>query len=116
MVKGPDQTLILKFKGVNMRAESAGGPSTSSSGESSRLGLRPARHIAGFSIRNDEGEQIVPIWDARVGLSGDTVILNLTGEVPKKAQLWYGCGHNPYCNLTDSLDMAVPALADCSTT
>ena len=38
------------------------------------------------------------------------MILNLAGELPKKAQLWYGRCHNPYCNLTDGLDMAVPAF------
>jgi sialate O-acetylesterase len=110
VVKGPDQTLILKFKGVNMRPEPAGRPGAVGSGARAGVGLRPARHIGGFSIRNEEGAEIVPIFDACVGVSRDTVVLRLTGEIPKKAQLWHGHGRNPYCNLTDSLDMAVPVF------
>jgi hypothetical protein len=30
--------------------------------------------------------------------------------VPEGANLWYGHGLDPYCNLTDGLDMAVPVF------
>ena len=44
------------------------------------------------------------------GTRRDAVILRLTGPVPEGAQLWYGWGFDPFCNLTDSLDMAVPVF------
>jgi carbohydrate esterase-like sialic acid-specific acetylesterase len=114
VTKGPQNTLIVKFKGVNVESSSPGMPGfrrrfpTGAAVEGA--GLQPARHIAGFSIRNEEGTEVLPIFDARVALSGDSVILKLTGDIPKKAQLWYGRGHNPYCNLTDSMDMAAPVF------
>ena len=50
------------------------------------------------------------IFEAGVGKARDTVVLKLTGPVPAKASLWYGYGMDPYCNLTDGLDMAVPVF------
>ena len=38
------------------------------------------------------------------------MILKLAGRVPANASLWYGYGLDPYCNLTDGLDMAVPVF------
>jgi sialate O-acetylesterase len=124
-----DRTLLVKFKDVN-RARAPGPPPVASSGfvqaapaptlpgrpesRSTRgesfTGLEPARHIAGFSIRKDDGTEIPLIYDAAVGPSQDTVILKFTGAVPKGANLWYGYGFDPDCNLTDALDMAVPVF------
>ena len=73
-------------------------------------GLRPERHIAGFSIRKEDGTPIPSIFEAAVGKARDTVVLKLTGPVPAKAYLWYGYGLDPYCNLTDGADMAVPVF------
>jgi len=50
------------------------------------------------------------IFDAAVGNARDTVVLKLAGPVPEKASLWYGYGLDPYCNLTDGADMAVPVF------
>jgi hypothetical protein len=97
VVKGPDRKLSLKFKGVNRRKKQ-------------EAGLTPPRHIAGFSVRRADGTEVPLIFDAAVGADGETVVLKLTGAIPKGAQLWYGYGLDPYCNLTDSLDMAVPAF------
>jgi hypothetical protein len=114
VAKGPQHTLIVKFKGVNFERSSAGRlmqyQAMVNAFTTDAAGLQPARHIAGFSIRNEEGTEVLPIFDARVALAGDSVILKLTGDIPKKAQLWYGRGHNPYCNLTDRLDMAAPVF------
>ncbi|WZO98288.1 sialate O-acetylesterase [Isosphaeraceae bacterium EP7] len=74
------------------------------------LGLQPAHHIAGFSIRKADGAEIPLIYEALVGPSRDAVILKLASKPPAGAQLWYGYGLDPYCNLTDSLDMAVPVF------
>ncbi len=125
--KRADHTLVLKFKGVNRTlaepASSSGrnipggslsaalnGPTYPPSVNQSLQGLWPARHIAGFSIRKEDGTEIPLIFDAGVGKSNDTVELKLIGDIPAGAFLWYGYGLNPYCNLTDSLDMAAPVF------
>jgi sialate O-acetylesterase len=89
--------LVVKFRGVNVR-------------EASRSGLRPARHVAGFSVRRPDGSEIPLIFEAAVGPTPDSVTLKLIGPIPRGVQLWYGYGLDPYCNLTDGLDMAVPAF------
>jgi hypothetical protein len=99
--RGPNNSLVVKFKGVNAPASQA--PRDS-------YGLRPLRHIAGFSIRNEDGSEIPLIYEAHVGESKDNVVLKLTGKVPEGSRLYYGWGFDPYCNLTDSLDMAVPVF------
>ena len=100
VVKGPDRKLLLKFKGVN--------------GQKKDGGLRPERHIAGFSIRRADDTEIPLIFDAAVEPDRETVVLKLTGDIPPGSQLWYGYGLNPYCNLVDGLDMAVPAFGPIS--
>jgi sialate O-acetylesterase len=126
VTKGPGNTLVVKFKGVNMgpgrpagmAAFGAGGrggmmgfgASTMSPGEASGFGLKPERHIAGFSLRREDGTLIPAIFEACVGQARDTVILKLDSPVPRSASLWYGHGLDPYCNLTDGLDMGVPVF------
>ena len=76
------------------------------------VGLKPARHIAGFSLRKKDGAEAPLIFDAVVGKARDTVVLKLNGPLPDKEKtfLWYGYGFDPYCNLVDALDMAVPVF------
>jgi hypothetical protein len=119
-MRSGDRTLIIKFNGVNRVPISTpasaapgsrlSGPSLAPSPGQSLTGLQPARHIAGFSIRKDDGSETPLIHDAAVGPSQDTVILKLTGAIPKGSKLWYGYGFDPYCTLTDALDMAVPVF------
>jgi sialate O-acetylesterase len=99
VVKGPHHTLLVQFKGVNLRGEG-------------RPGLRPARHIAGFSIRDQGGKPLDVIYDAAVGPDARTVTLKLVPHraFPAEGFLWYGYGLDPYCNLTDGLDMAAAAF------
>lgn len=106
---GPDNTLLLKFRGVN-RAAAIGGPMMPGPGVAGADGLRPERHIGGFSIRAVDGREIPLIFEAAVGPSRDTVVLKLAGPPPPRSYLWYGWGLDPYCNLTDALDMAVPVF------
>jgi sialate O-acetylesterase len=137
VIRGPNNTLLVKFKGVNMSpgtgagAAAAGGPggrpgmmaggmgvmrggmammSGASPGHPANVGLTPTRHIGGFSVRDDAGKEIPLIFEAAVGSARDTVVLKLAGAVPPKANLWYGYGLDPYCNLVDGLDMAVPVF------
>ncbi len=97
--KGPGNTLVVKFKGVNRTDD-----------EGDVTGLLPERHVAGFSIRRADGKDVPLIYDAQVGPSRDAVILKLSNRVPEGTSLWYGWGRDPYCNLVDSLDMAVPVF------
>jgi type 1 glutamine amidotransferase len=142
VTKGPNNTLVVKFKGVNMgqgrwsgmgsiaggmqREFPAGGMgpgigmatapmagpgmrgTIASLADSDGVGLKPERHIAGFSIRKEDGTLLPLIFEAAVGKARDTVILRLARQVPEKAMLWYGHGLDPYCNLRDGADMAVP--------
>jgi type 1 glutamine amidotransferase len=123
--QGPQNTLTVKFKGVNMgsaRPARMGGGGTMAGqmmgmggmslnpGEPSGIGLKPERHIAGFSIRKEDGTALPLIFEAGVGKARDTVVLKLSGPLPAKAALWYGYGLDPHCNLVDGSDMAVPVF------
>jgi sialate O-acetylesterase len=55
--------------------------------------------VAGFSLRDRNGAEIPAIYKAT--LRGDTVVLATQGKIPEDAQLWYGYGKDPYCNLRD---------------
>jgi type 1 glutamine amidotransferase len=126
--RGPNNTLVVKFKGVNMdsarrvrnSATLGGGMggmmrgNGASLADSNGIGLRPERHIAGFSIRKDDGTALPLIFESGVGKARDTVILKLSGPLPEKASLWYGYGLDPYCNLVDGSDMAVPVFGPIS--
>jgi type 1 glutamine amidotransferase len=119
VTKGPHNTLIVKFNGVNMGSAQFQGMRgmmmgrsgmSMSPGESNGIGLKPERHIAGFSIHKEDGTALPLIFEAGVGKARDTVVLKLAGAVPEKASLWYGYGMDPHCNLVDGLDMAVPVF------
>jgi sialate O-acetylesterase len=121
VTKGPHDTLVVKFKGVNMGSKSPARPlgamiarpgldPSLTPSENGGIGLRPERHIAGFSIRSEDGALLPLIYEACVGNARDTVLLKLTRRIPEKASLWYGYGLDPDCNLTDGLDMAVPVF------
>ncbi len=117
VVKGAGNTLVVKFKGVNSDPQAhypgfggMGGGNIMASHSADPGGLRPARHIAGFSIRKEDGTPMPLIYEAAVGPARDSVVLKLTAPVPEGASLWYGYGYDPQCDLTDALDMAVPAF------
>ncbi len=112
--RGESNTIRVSFDGVDLGgtrpAQVLGEVQESPSG-SAIVGLQPLRHILGFSIRQDDGTEIPLIFDAIVDpQQKDTVILQLSGPVPPGAELWYGYGFNPDCNLADGLDMAAPAF------
>ncbi|WP_337175804.1 sialate O-acetylesterase [Paludisphaera sp.] len=108
---GPNNTLEVRFRGVNVSVPRPGEvvpggvivPVAST-------GLRPELHIGGFSIRDAQGNLLPLIYEAKVGRGRDTVVLKLSGAVPPGSSLWYGHGYDPYCNLTDAADMAVPVF------
>jgi sialate O-acetylesterase len=77
-----------------------------------RGGLRPRLHLPGFSVRSPDGEEVSMIYRAEV-LPDDrhAVVLSLSG-VPRTPEdgIWYGFGANPYCDLVDEEDNAVPSF------
>lgn len=104
--RGAGNTLVVKLQGVNIAPAASPGDAV--------VGLKPARHIAGFSLRKDDGTEIPLIYDAAVGNARDTVILKLNAALPEHANLWYGYGFDTFCNLTDGLDMSVPVFGPIS--
>jgi len=77
--------------------------------------MSPERHIAGFTVRDLEGNDLSLVYEARPDPERQGgVILHLDATPPAGAQLWYGWGRNPYCNLVDGEGMAAltfgPAL------
>jgi sialate O-acetylesterase len=109
VTRGEGNTLKVKLRGVNTRKVMGGGNGLE--GHAVR-GFSVDRHIGGFSLRTREGTEIPLIYDARVedDQAPDTVTLKLTGPIPAGSFLWYGYGLDPYCNLTDTADMAVPVF------
>jgi sialate O-acetylesterase len=96
-------TLIrVRFTGVNGRLMSAGRPS----GFSLHF-----PEVAGAPPRKSEPVIYAIEFDPQDPAS---VLLKLTGEAAElkksNAVLYYGEGLNPYCNIVDDKDMAVPAF------
>jgi sialate O-acetylesterase len=71
-------------------------------------GLRAAGRPTGFTLRDAGGHELPVVY--KITLEGDAVVLHLTGDsVPRPTYLWYGWGLDPYCNVTDATDAALPA-------
>lgn len=70
--------------------------------------------LSGFSIRDGNGEDLNLIVDQYTeSRRPNDVVLELAvgpDEVPDGAQLFYGYGTNPYCNLRDRAGFAAPAF------
>ena len=74
-----------------------------------RGGLVAPGRPSGFSLRDLGGAELPLIY--KTTLEGDAAVLHLTNNVlPAGTALWYGWGLNPYCNITDAQDAAVPAF------
>ena len=87
-----DGVVKVSFSGVNGRLQSEG-------------------PIAGFSIHQPDGEWLPLIYKSHVDpAEASSVLLSVQGKLPAGATLWYGFGKDPYCNLRDADDMAVPVF------
>lgn len=65
----------------------------------------------GFSLHDIQGRELATHY--KTTLEGSDAVLHLDtgpGPLPAGTQLWYGYGLNPYCNITDAEDQAVPAF------
>lgn len=87
-----DGVVKVSFSGVNGRLQSEG-------------------PISGFSIHLPNGEWVPLIYKSHVDpAEASNVLLSVQGKLPEDATLWYGFGKDPYCNLRDAADMAVPVF------
>jgi sialate O-acetylesterase len=87
-----DGVVKVTFSGVNGRLQSEG-------------------RMAGFSIHETSGGETPMIYRSRVDpAEASTVLLYVQGKLPQNATLWYGFGKDPYCNVRDADDMAVPVF------
>ena len=78
-----------------------------------RGGLRAEGRPSGFTLRDADGEDVHQIF--KTTLEGDTAILHLGYEtLPVGLSLCNGYGLDPYCNITDAEDAAVPAFGPIS--
>ncbi len=74
-----------------------------------RGGLRAQGRPAGFSLRDRGGKDLLGVF--KVTLEENRACLHIDlNLLPPEAYLWYGCGLNPYCNITDLTDAALPAF------
>lgn len=71
-------------------------------------GLRAEGRPAGFSIHAPAGEPLAVIYKVR--LDGSVSLIHVQGKLPAGATLSYGNGKDPYCNVKDAADMAVPVF------
>jgi len=85
-------TILVTFTEVNGHIRSIGRPS-------------------GFSIHGADGTTLPLIHkiQTRHG-EGNVVQLDFGGKLPEGATLYYGDSKDPYCNLRDEADMAVPVF------
>ena len=87
-----DGIVRVTFSGVNGRLSSDG-------------------PISGFSIHDANGDWTPRIYKSRVDpAEASTVLLYVQGKLPLDAVLWYGFGKDPYCNVRDAVDLAVPVF------
>jgi len=71
--------------------------------------------VAGFSIRTAQHHAYRIIYKIEVDKhSPSDILLHLTEPCPQNAVLWYGFGIDPYCNVVDEADMAVPVFGPVS--
>ncbi|HEY4387907.1 MAG TPA: sialate O-acetylesterase [Ktedonobacteraceae bacterium] len=74
-----------------------------------RGGLHASGRPSGFSLRDSSGRELPSIH--KVTLQENTATLYLIGgPLPSGTALWYGWGLDPYCNVTDAEDAALPAF------
>ena len=64
---------------------------------------------SGCTLRNAQGVEQPIIYN--ITLESDTILLHLTSNaLPADTSVWYGWGLDPYCNITDAHDAALPAF------
>lgn len=73
--------------------------------------LRAPGRVNGFSIRDSSGCPLPRVYGAEIDPTDAAAVLVHVSPVPEAdAELWYGWGTDPSCNLVDAADGAVPAF------
>ncbi len=72
--------------------------------------LQAAGRVSGFSLRDRDGRELPLIFKSIITADGQAIDIYLRQSPPADAVLYYGYGVDPYCNVTDQLDMAMPAF------
>jgi sialate O-acetylesterase len=73
--------------------------------------LSSAGRVTGFVVTSGpDGVPVEGIYKQEVDPEDPASILLWVQVLPEAAQLWYGYGANPYCNITDAAGMALPAF------
>jgi sialate O-acetylesterase len=89
---GYGQHLRVTFSGVNGKLVAAGRPS-------------------GFSVSEGPEGVVKPcVFNVEIAPDDPNALLIWVNEFPAGAQLWYGRGIDPYCNITDEAGMALPVF------
>ena len=84
--------LRVKFASVNGALKAAGRPN-------------------GFSISSKaDGADVPCIYNMEIAKDDPSVVILWVQEFPEDPFLWYGRGFNPYCNIADEADMAMPVM------
>jgi sialate O-acetylesterase len=74
--------------------------------------LRADGRISGFTIHNANGEMVPMIFKIIHDFADAAgILIHIQGKMPEGAVLMYGAGKDPYCNLRDQADLAVPVFS-----
>lgn len=77
--------------------------------------LRSAGRISGFSVHGADGAPLPVIYKMQVDpQDASSILLHIGGKLPEGATLRYGYGKDPYCNVRDDADMALPVFGPLS--
>ena len=75
--------------------------------------LQAAGRPSGFSVRDAEGNDLPIIY--KISLDGSDALVKITDPARLAgANLWYGWGYLPYCNITDASGASIPAFGPVS--
>jgi sialate O-acetylesterase len=72
--------------------------------------LRSRGRVSGFSVSATDGAQLHPYKATIDPARPSSIVLLFQNYLPEGAQLWYGRGLDPYCNVTDEENMGLPAM------
>lgn len=77
--------------------------------------LAPGGRIFGFEVTAPNGQRRLVAFRTSVDAATGEIVLwanrdSTNRTAPEELDLWYGRGHDPICNLTDALDLALPAF------
>ncbi|MBI2435912.1 MAG: sialate O-acetylesterase [Candidatus Hydrogenedentes bacterium] len=74
-------------------------------------GLQAQGRVSGFDLNTGPTpEPVQAIYKQEIAPDNPNAVLLWISKWPDTPHLWYGWGLNPYCNLVDAANMAVPAF------